>query len=149
MALVLDIGVQYDEFADALVLIDSQLPHFAEADDLRVLLVHKNTKRKLHARSRVGRAYWHANIGVWVRYSCGFAWSGAPPKSKRKRVYSGGGVKLLIAAEPIRAGWPVGVDESGRVVLSRTGIPVGVAVTDNEDDGTVPVLMPWSRVLPP
>lgn len=159
MTRVLDLGLssaEAIEFAEAIVSIDVQLPHFAEVDDLRVLLVHKNTKRKLHARSRLGRAYWHADVGVWVRYSCGFAWSGAPPKSKRKLKSSPffgiNRTVLVIAAEPIPQGALVAMGPNGYAVpFSSTELTTvfGVAASDSKPDGSLDVIVDARPTMPP
>lgn len=148
MTRVLDIGADTGEFAEAIVNIDVQLPHFAEADDLLVLLVHKNTKRKLHARCSLGRAYWHADVGVWARYSCGFAWSGAPPKSKRRSIFRPTGIVQVVAGGPIEVGQVVSVGMNGYVVPhAPPHPPIGIVRSAPNAHGLVEVVMDQARIV--
>lgn len=120
-----------DRWGVALTLLDVQAPRIAEAADTLVEIKVRSGRKKLRARSpRFGIVvYWHDEIGVWVRYSCGFSRQGKQPKSVRRAglpmYVSGLGITTGIAGENLRAGDLVQVGADGRYYRSIAANAIG------------------------
>lgn len=59
-----------EQWPEALVLLDHQCQHLAEASDLWFRTVKKNGRLVAEAPS-AGTAHWHPEVGVWVRWRAG------------------------------------------------------------------------------